>query len=68
VTVSPFQVGQRRGVKVGIRFRQTGIAATGQPFEIHGDFEQANQTAEVDQLMGAPLLMAPDGFPSEVEP
>jgi len=49
-------------------FRETGTTATGQPCEIHGDFEQASQTAEVDQLVGAPLLMAPDGFPSEVEP
>jgi hypothetical protein len=68
VTVSPFQVSPSGVVIVGLGIRETGIKASRQPPVIQGDFEQASQPAETDQLVGAPLLIAPERHPSEVKP
>ena len=68
VTVCPFQVSPSGGVIAGFGIREIGSKARGQPPEIHCDFEQASQPAEIDQLVGAPLLMTSERLPSEVKP
>jgi hypothetical protein len=68
VAVSPFQVSPSGVVIAGFGIQETGINARSQPPEIHCDFEQASQPAEIDQLVRAPLLMAPERLPSESKP
>jgi hypothetical protein len=68
VTVSPFQISPSGVLIGGFGIWESGIKAGGQTLEIDCDFEQASEPAEINQIMGAPLLIAVERLMSEVKP
>jgi hypothetical protein len=68
VTVGPFQISPGGVVIVGVGIRETGSNAGGQPAELHGDFEQASQPAQINQRMGTTAAMLLQRHPPGTQP